>query len=66
VPGLHGRGRGDLIVTVLVETPTGLDTEQTDLLQQLAKIRGEESPTGTLKAAKQGFFGRLRDAFGDH
>ncbi|WP_300677141.1 molecular chaperone DnaJ [Nocardioides sp.] len=66
VPGLHGRGRGDLVVTVSVETPTGLDQEQIELLKQLAKTRDEEFPAGNLKAAKQGMFGRLRDAFGQH
>jgi len=64
VPGLHGRGRGDLVVTVVVETPTSLDEEQVELLNQLAKLRDEEYPIGNLKAAKQGVFGRLRDAFG--
>lgn len=66
VPGLHGRGRGDLIITVLVETPTNLDEEQVELLSQLAKARSEEHPLGSLRATKQGVFGRLRDAFGQH
>ncbi|UDY24830.1 molecular chaperone DnaJ [Nocardioides sp. Kera G14] len=66
VPGLHGRGRGDLVVTVLVETPTGLDEQQAELLAQLAKLRDEEHPAGSIKATKQGLFGRIRDVFGEH
>src|SRR5690606_28196375 len=46
VPRLHGSGRGDLIVTVVVETPTRLDAEQEALLRKLAALRGEEHPTG--------------------
>ena len=45
VPGLRG-GRGDLIVTVAVDTPTRLDARQEELLRELAAIRGEESPDG--------------------
>ena len=43
VPGLRG-GRGDLVVTVVVETPTRLDARQEELLRELAAIRGEEQP----------------------
>ena len=65
VPGLRG-GRGDLVVTVLVETPTMLDPRQEELLRELAAIRGEEEPTGTVRAASKSVFGRLRDAFNQH
>ena len=47
VPGLRG-GRGDLVVTVVVETPTRLDPRQEELLRELAAIRGEEKPDGRL------------------
>ena len=43
VPGLRG-GRGDLVVTISVETPTRLDPRQEELLRELAAIRGEEQP----------------------
>ncbi len=36
VPRLRGSGRGDVIATVTVETPTKLDAAQADLLRQLA------------------------------
>ncbi len=63
VPGLRG-GRGDLVVTTLVETPTRLDAAQEELIRQLAAARGETDVIGTLKpGGHSGFFGRLRDAF---
>jgi molecular chaperone DnaJ len=66
VPRLRRAGRGDLIVEVLVETPTRLDEGQVELLRQLAEARGEERPQGQVEAAHKGVFGRLRDAFGPH
>jgi molecular chaperone DnaJ len=65
VPGLRG-GRGDLVVHVVVETPTRLDGRQEELLHELAAIRGEEQPTGQVRAAQKSVFGRLRDAFNAH
>jgi molecular chaperone DnaJ len=64
VPGLRG-GRGDLIVTVLVETPTRLDPQQEELLRELAAIRGEEKPDGRIGPTRSSgsVFGRIRDAF---
>ncbi len=60
---LNETGRGDLIIHVTVETPSKLDTEQENLLRQLAKLRGEEAPPGKFAPGQQGFFSRLRDAF---
>ncbi|WP_435747884.1 molecular chaperone DnaJ [Nocardioides sp. SYSU DS0663] len=65
VPGLRG-GRGDLVVTVAVETPQRLDARQEELLRELAAIRGEETPTGQVKPGAKSVFGRLRDAFNTH
>lgn len=65
VPGLRG-GRGDLVVTVIVETPTRLDPRQEELLVELAAIRGEEKPTGQVRVGGKSVFGRLRDAFNQH
>ncbi len=62
VPGLRG-GRGHLVVSVDVETPTKLDARQTELLRELAELRDEQAPTGNVTAAPKGMFGRLRDAF---
>ncbi|WP_042367929.1 MULTISPECIES: molecular chaperone DnaJ [Streptacidiphilus] len=60
---LRGGGRGDLIVHVEVLTPSKLDAEQENLLRQLAKLRGEERPSGQFAPGQQGLFSRLKDAF---
>ncbi len=39
---LHGRGRGDLFVHIVVEVPTELDDVERDLLEQLAAHRNED------------------------
>jgi molecular chaperone DnaJ len=62
VPGLRG-GRGDLVVSVVVDTPTKLDARQEELLRELAAIRDEETPTGSVKADHKSVFSRFRDAF---
>jgi molecular chaperone DnaJ len=65
VPALRGAGRrGDLVVRVVVETPTRLDERQEELLRELAALRDEESPDGQVHAAHKSVFDRLRDAFG--
>ncbi|MBA2560661.1 MAG: molecular chaperone DnaJ [Propionibacteriales bacterium] len=66
VPRLRGTGRGDVITTVVVETPTRLDSSQTQLLEQLAAIRGEENPGISLDNRSKGVFGRFKDALGGH
>jgi molecular chaperone DnaJ len=63
VPHLRGRGRGDLFVHVLVETPGDLTPEQDELLRHFAALRGEDvSPPGT--TGGEGVFSRIRSAFG--
>jgi molecular chaperone DnaJ len=58
VPHVEGRGRGDLLVHVTVDTPTDLSREEEQLLRQLAEIRGESvAPEDT------GFLSRIRSAF---
>jgi molecular chaperone DnaJ len=58
VPRLDGGGRGDLLVQVVVETPTGLGREEEELLRRLAELRGEDvaDPDG-------GIFSKIRSAF---
>ena len=63
IPHLRSQVRGDLIVTVEVETPERLDERQQELLRELAMLRHEESPDGRIHAPNKGMFGRLRDAF---
>ncbi|GAA1851139.1 molecular chaperone DnaJ [Microlunatus capsulatus] len=63
VPRLRSNGRGQMGVTLLVQTPTRLDEEQRELVRQLAELRGEDGPEGTVQKHGRGVFGRLRDAF---
>ena len=65
VPRLRSNGRGELGVTLLVQTPTRLDDEQRELLRQLAELREETRPDGTVQKQGRGVFGRLRHAFAD-
>ena len=43
IPALHGSGRGDQHVRVVVETPTHLSKEQRELLERFAALSGEET-----------------------
>jgi molecular chaperone DnaJ len=58
IPRLDGRGRGDLVVELSVETPTDLNDDQRDLLRRLAQLREEPvaSPSGA------SFFARLKSS----
>ena len=58
VPNLNGRGRGDLVVHLMVETPTALTRDQEALLRQLAEERHEQ-----VDAPSEGFMSRIRSAF---
>jgi molecular chaperone DnaJ len=42
VPRLRARGRGDLLVHIVVDTPAKLSKEEDELLRRLAELRGEE------------------------
>ena len=58
VPHVDGRGRGDLLVQVVVDTPTGLAKAEEDLLRQFAAARGED-----VAPADTGLFSKIRSAF---
>lgn len=58
VPRLGERGRGDLLVTVQVDTPTELSDAEVSLLEQLAELRGEE-----VRRPEGGLFSRIKSAF---
>lgn len=59
MPVLQGRGRGDLVVRIEVETPTRLSARQRELLEAFRAIEtGEESPQAS------GFFDKVKAAFG--
>ncbi|MFM8542744.1 MAG: molecular chaperone DnaJ [Chakrabartia sp.] len=60
MPVLNGRGTGDLIVQIDVETPTKLTAKQRELLEEFrATETGEESPQSA------GFFTKLKDMWDD-
>lgn len=64
VTHLRGSGRGDLLATLRVLTPTRLSGEQEDLIRRLSELRGEQQPSARVSHVEQGgFLGRLRDAF---
>jgi molecular chaperone DnaJ len=60
VPYLRRDGRGDQWVTVFVATPTNLNPEQKQLLQDLAKSLGKE----VIPQDGRGWFEKLKDALG--
>lgn len=60
MPVLQGRGRGDLVVEIAVETPTRLSARQKEILREFQETEtGEECPESA------GFFSRLKSAWND-
>ncbi len=55
IPRLRGRGRGDLIVVVYVETPRHLSKEMEELLRKMAELEGSQ-----VTPKKKGFFSRRK------
>jgi molecular chaperone DnaJ len=58
VPHVDGRGRGDLLVQIVVDTPTRLSKEDEELLRRFAVSRGED-----VAPADTGFLSKFRSAF---
>lgn len=56
LPALDRSGRGDLHVTIRVQTPRSLSAEQRQLLEKLADLDGVET-------AERGLFDRVKDIF---
>jgi molecular chaperone DnaJ len=56
--------RGDLIVHVEVNTPTKLNKAEEELMRKFSELRGEKAGEVEIKEHDQGFFHKLRDAFG--
>jgi molecular chaperone DnaJ len=59
MPVLQGRGRGDLVVEIAVETPTKLTKAQREILQQF-----RDTETGDECPESRGFFDKVKDVFG--
>ncbi len=59
MPVLQGRGRGDLVVEIKVETPTKLSRRQKEILEEF-----RDTETGDECPESKGFFSKIKDAFG--
>jgi molecular chaperone DnaJ len=59
VADLHGAGRGDQLVRVVVEVPRKLTARQRHLLEELARAEGED-----LSPMMRGFFEKVKELFG--
>lgn len=60
MPVLNGRGRGDMVIQVDVETPTRLTQRQRELLEEFRSTEtGEECPQST------GFFSKIKEMWSD-
>lgn len=58
VPHVRGRGRGDILVHVLVDTPVDLEPEVEEALRLIAEREGHE-----VAPAEKGFLSRIKSAF---
>jgi molecular chaperone DnaJ len=58
MPDINGRGRGDELVEVVVETPRHLTARQEELLREFAEIEHEQ-----VSPRRKSFFEKLRDYF---
>lgn len=56
IPVLQGYGRGDQLVVISVETPSNLNKRQRELLEEFARISGEEA-----HPMKKNFFEKVMD-----
>jgi molecular chaperone DnaJ len=59
LPDVHGRGQGDLVVRVMVETPRRLTKRQEELVRELA-----ETEDVAVSPKRKGFFDKLKELFG--
>ncbi|HTO55746.1 MAG TPA: molecular chaperone DnaJ [Myxococcota bacterium] len=58
LPRLGGGARGDIIARLFVEVPTKLNDEQRKLLEEFARISGDE-----VSPRRRGFLDKVRDLF---
>lgn len=57
-PNVHGHGKGDLLVRIFVETPTGLGKAQKELLEKFSEL---EVPNN--QPQRKGFLDNIKDFF---
>jgi len=58
VPGLRGEGKGDQLIRIIVETPVKLNREQRQLIEEFARISGNE-----VHPQHDSFFKKVREMF---
>ena len=58
LPRLGGGPRGDIIARIFVEVPTKLNAKQRELLEEFARVTGDE-----VSPRRRGFLDKLRDLF---
>ena len=59
-PNVHGHGKGDMLVRVVVETPTQLTERQRELLQEFGELEGPEN-----HPKRHSFLDKLKFFFAD-
>lgn len=57
-PNVHGHGRGDMLVKIIVETPVGLNEKQKDLLKAFSETEGAHN-----SPQKRSFLDKLKGLF---
>lgn len=57
---VHGKGRGDMLVEVIVETPVHLSEKQKDLLKQFSELEKEQN-----SPRKRSFFDKIKGFFSE-
>jgi molecular chaperone DnaJ len=60
LPALGGGGRGDILVRVVIRTPTRLTERERELYDELARLAGHEPP----RRPGRGLFDRMKDVLG--
>ncbi len=61
--GLHGRGRGDMLIEIQVETPVNLDKNQRKLLREMEKSSRDGGRSTSPQS--EGFFTRVKELWDD-
>ncbi len=58
IPNVHGQGKGDLLIRILVETPVKLSEKQKELLKAFGELEKEDN-----SPRRQGFFDKVKAFF---
>jgi molecular chaperone DnaJ len=61
--GLHGRGRGDMYIEIVVETPVNLTKQQQELLKEFEQGGGTGAKATSPQA--EGFFSKVKELWED-